>query len=106
MDKRKLIGRRIKELRKARGVSQEAVAEKMGIDAKYLGFIEQGRGNPTLGVLIKLAETLRVEIDQLFNIRWTSLSDAEIRRKLRVTLDGAEGERLREMAALLRARDL
>jgi len=106
MDKRKLIGMRIKELRRARGVSQEVVAEKMGIDSKYLGFIEQGRGNPTLAVLIKLAETLRVDIDQLFNIRWTGLSDADIRRKLRSILDDAEGERLREMAVLLRARDL
>jgi transcriptional regulator with XRE-family HTH domain len=39
MDERVLLGRRIKELRKARGLSQEALAEKMDGHPKYLGVV-------------------------------------------------------------------
>lgn len=55
MDDRVLLGRRIKELRKARGLSQEALAEKMDGHPKYLGSVERGEQNPTIEFLMKLA---------------------------------------------------
>jgi transcriptional regulator with XRE-family HTH domain len=106
MEKRKLIGKRIKEVRRAKKLSQEQLAERVGIDAKYVGFIEQGRGNPTLQVLIKMADALRVDIDALFNYRWATMSDAEVRKRLHGLIDRSSGEALREITALLRSRDL
>ena len=106
MDKAKLIGKRIKELRRASGLSQERLAERIGMDAKYLGFIEQGRGNPTLQVFIKLAETLKIDVDLLFNYRWAAMSDAELRKRLHELIDRASGETLQEIAILVRSRDL
>jgi transcriptional regulator with XRE-family HTH domain len=106
MDERKLLGKRIQELRLGRALSQEALAEKMGVNTKYLGFIEQGRANPTLDVLLNLARSLKVEPVDLFNYSWLRLSEGEIRKKIKALADRAEGERLREILALVKAREV
>ena len=48
MDTKRLIGARIKSLRRGRGLTQEKVAEKTGISVNYLSRIERGLENPTL----------------------------------------------------------
>ena len=105
MDDRKLLGQRIKELRQARGWSQEELAERMESGAKYLSSLERGRENPTLDMLIKVARTLKVEPMDLFNYTWMKLSDAEIRKRIKALADQADGERLRDMLALIKARE-
>jgi transcriptional regulator with XRE-family HTH domain len=55
-----VIGANVRRLRKARGLSQEALAPKAGIDMRYLGSIERGEANPTIGVLADLAKVLGV----------------------------------------------
>ncbi|MBU0569021.1 helix-turn-helix domain-containing protein, partial [bacterium] len=48
MDKlRKLFGDRLRTLRKARGLSQEALAEKADTHFTYIGVIERGEQSPT-----------------------------------------------------------
>lgn len=106
MDDRVFLGRRIKELRKARGLSQEALAEKMDGHPKYLGSVERGEQNPTIEFLLKLAGALKVDLPALFNYPWQKLSEAELKRKLHVMVDKADVERLREVLALMKAREL
>ena len=48
---KKLLGMRIKELRKVRGLSQEELAEMIGIDPKHLCRIEVGNSYPSLDTL-------------------------------------------------------
>lgn len=67
METKDLIGLRIKELRKHKGLSQERVAEIMGISPKYLSNIERGKENPTLDTFIKLANALNIELSEIFN---------------------------------------
>jgi transcriptional regulator with XRE-family HTH domain len=67
MEIKKLIGSRIKHLRKAKGLSQEELSEKVGLSSKYLSSIERGNENPTLDTFMKLAQALNVEIYELFN---------------------------------------
>ena len=62
----KVIGERIKKLRKAQGLSQEKLAERAGIDRSHMGFIEQGRRQPTIATLFKLAKTLNISLEKLF----------------------------------------
>ncbi len=64
---KELIGKRIQELRKAQGLSQEDVAEKADISPNYLSRIECGKENPTLDMLIKLATTIEVEMQEIFD---------------------------------------
>ena len=65
MSVKELIGKRIKEARQAKGLSQEALSEKIGMSAKYLSSVERGKENPTLDTLIKLADALEVEASEL-----------------------------------------
>lgn len=106
MDDRVLLGRRVRELRKARRLSQEALAEKMNGHPKYLGSVERGEQNPTIDFLMKLAAALKVELVSLFNFQWQKMSEAELKRKLHGMIDKAELEQLREILALMKAREL
>lgn len=63
------FGDRIRELRKAKGISQEELAERAGLHRTYIGMIERAEKNITLINIEKLAIALNVEIKQLFNGR-------------------------------------
>jgi transcriptional regulator with XRE-family HTH domain len=58
---------RIRELRHAKGLSQERLAEEAGIHRTYLGGIETGRRNPSLRNLIRIARALDVTMAVLFH---------------------------------------
>ncbi|MDR9743825.1 helix-turn-helix transcriptional regulator [Paenibacillus taichungensis] len=62
----KLVGARIKVLRKDKGLSQEALGEKGGFHFTYIGQIERGEKNVSLINLGKIAEALDVNVSQLF----------------------------------------
>lgn len=62
----KLVGTRIRALRKERGLSQEALGEKGGFHFSYIGQIERGEKNVSLLNLHKIAESLEVNLVQLF----------------------------------------
>ena len=61
MDRKVLLGRRIREIRDMRRLSQETLAEKMGANATYLSSIERGKENPTLDFLLNLSDALDVD---------------------------------------------
>jgi transcriptional regulator with XRE-family HTH domain len=78
---KKLLGQRIKELRKARGLSQDRLSEKIGIDSKHLSRIEVGKNYPSLDTLQKLADALHVELKDLFDFKHQVKQD-DMRRTL------------------------
>jgi transcriptional regulator with XRE-family HTH domain len=55
-----IVGTNIRRLRKAQGLSQEALAAESGIDMRYLGGIERGQENPTIAVVGNIAKALGV----------------------------------------------
>jgi len=57
---------RVRELRLARGLSQEELAFKTGIHRPYLGGIERGQHNPSLKNVNAVAEALGVTLSELF----------------------------------------
>lgn len=59
------IGSRIKDARNKRGMTQDALAAKVGITQNYLGSIERGDKLPKLATFIKLANALQVSSDDL-----------------------------------------
>lgn len=59
---KRLLGARIKELRRKQGLSQEQLSERIKIEAKYLSRIETGNSYPSLDTLEHIANALRVEI--------------------------------------------
>ena len=62
----KALGNRIRALRKARGLSQERLAEGAGLHRTYVGGVERGERNPTLSTMIRIADSLGVSLVDLF----------------------------------------
>jgi predicted transcriptional regulator/transcriptional regulator with XRE-family HTH domain len=62
---RALIGRTVRRLRTERDLSQQALATRLGISASYLNLIEHDQRAVTASLLLKLAETLRVDLAAL-----------------------------------------
>lgn len=59
------IGQRIRKIRKAHGLSQEILAEKVGISPTHMSHIETGNTKLSLPVLVALAAELEVRTDDL-----------------------------------------
>lgn len=62
----KLVGKNIRRIRKAKGLSMEILANESEIDYRQLGRIERGEGNSTIISLYRIAKTLGVEIKEFF----------------------------------------
>lgn len=60
------LGKRVRELRKERGYSQEKLAEHAGIHENHVRRIEGGTANPSYLVVVKIAKALRVSPAELF----------------------------------------
>jgi transcriptional regulator with XRE-family HTH domain len=65
-DLRKLVGSRIREIRKDKGLTQEEVGEVCGFHYSYLGRLERGEKNISLDSLRKISDALQVDVKQLF----------------------------------------
>ena len=61
------IGQRIRKIRKAHGLSQEELAEKVDISTTHMSHIETGNTKLSLPVLVDIAATLEVRTDALLN---------------------------------------
>ncbi|MDT8332871.1 helix-turn-helix transcriptional regulator [Roseomonas gilardii] len=64
-DPRVALGERVNALRVALGLSQEDFAGRVGLDRTYVSGIERGLRNPTLLVLLRLAQALEVPVTEL-----------------------------------------
>ena len=62
----KLVGARIRALRKDKGWSQERLAELAELNASYVGKIERGEKNVTFKSLEKVSASLGITIEELF----------------------------------------
>ncbi len=69
---RRVIGANVRRLRKERGLTQEQLAEKVGISAVFMNRIEQGHSSPSSEVLFSLADVLSVTADSLRQISVTA----------------------------------
>jgi putative transcriptional regulator len=57
------LGQRIWQIRKQRGLSQRALADKVGISRQALNLIEKGKGTPTLPTLLTLDDALEADVE-------------------------------------------
>jgi len=66
MNRKELLGLKVKELRKKRKITQEKLSELIGVDNGYISKLEVGQNFPSLGTLEKIANVLEVDLSDFF----------------------------------------
>jgi transcriptional regulator with XRE-family HTH domain len=61
------VGRRIAEVRAARKLTQEKLAERLDVSARYLQEVERGAENLTIQTIAKIGRSLGVDASALFS---------------------------------------
>ena len=96
-----LIGQRIRKYRKAKGLSQERLAEQVGISVPHMSHIETGNTKLSLPVLMALAEALEVQTDDLlFDM---PQSRSRVNAELQSFFDGCTTRELQVFTEILKA---
>jgi predicted transcriptional regulator/DNA-binding XRE family transcriptional regulator len=96
---RPLIGRTVRRLRMDRGLTQQALAARLGISASYLNLIEHDQRSVTASLLIKLGEHLAVDLAALSGNRERQ-TEAGLREVLADPLLGLDEVPENEVATL------
>ena len=78
----KSFGDKIRQVRKSKGLTQEELAERCGLQNTYIGGIERGERNISLQSVEKLAEGLEVIPFELFKFNDLNLHDNSVDKKL------------------------
>jgi len=71
----KELGLSLKEFRKAKGYSQEQLSELAGLHPTYISQLETGKANPSMMILIAVAEQLDITIVDL--LRGSAINESE-----------------------------
>src|ERR1700730_10566129 len=96
-DVRLLVGRNVKRLRIAAGLTQAALAERMGVDRAYVSGLELGQRNPTIVTLWHITKALEVTLKMFFD-------EDKPRRRPWKELNSQEARTLYPIRSLLRPR--
>lgn len=93
MEKDNSIGDKIKQLRKAKGYTQEELAELIGIDNKHLSRIEKGYHSPKYSIMQKLAQVLEFDLFATDNVKIKNvITKDKILKKIIHIFNSAETE--------------
>ena len=98
-----LLGKRIRELRKKKGLTQEELGARAGISYKYLGSIERGLENPSFRHLAKIARALGVELSELFQFHHLEPSRERLLKDINQLLSRMSDSQLQLAYRLLKA---
>ncbi|MDR2731370.1 MAG: helix-turn-helix transcriptional regulator [Treponema sp.] len=74
-DLRKVLAFNMKQHRKKLGFSQAKLAETVDVSDNYIALIETGRRFPSITMLEQIADTLKIDILELFSIKTIEVSD-------------------------------
>jgi len=91
MNNKKLLGKRIKEIRKNRGFTQDKLAECINIDITTLSGIESGRHFPSLITLEKIAMALNVALVTLFDF-YNHISIEEMKTSIKQNINNVSDD--------------
>lgn len=70
---KKLVGRRIKEVREKSGISQAELASNIGVGAASVSSYEKGSSSPSLSVMVEIAKCCNTSIDWLCGVENNSM---------------------------------
>ena len=93
----KLFGRRIKEIRKRRGITQEKLAELLDLDNQTISRIETGSFFTSFENLEKMAEILNVKIKDFFDFEHLK-DNSELKKELILKIAAFDSKKLEKTA--------
>jgi len=96
------IGQRIRKFRKAHQLSQEELAERVGISATHMSHIETGNTKLSLPVLVSLASVLEVKTDDLLFTSAQTTRSGEAEELLGI-LEGCSVQQLKVLKEIVAA---
>jgi len=85
MNKKELLGKRLRELRKRRGINQEKLAELINVDPTTISNIENGKNYPSMINLENLLDVLNVTFVEAFDFEHKS-SSADLLERINLRL--------------------
>ncbi|WP_407270813.1 helix-turn-helix domain-containing protein [Radiobacillus sp. PE A8.2] len=88
----KVLGERIRKLRKAKGITQEELAHMACLHSTYIGQLERGEKNATLDSINKVARALDISLEELFRFSIFSDKKQETMSQLLSELENIEEE--------------
>ena len=97
-----LLGKRIKELRKAKNWTQEYFAEKLDIDQRSLSAIECGLNFPTKN-FVKIAQVLNIELKELFDFEHIEKTEDNMRSEAKRYIENLDSHDLKIIFMLLKS---
>ena len=97
-----LLGRRIRTLRTAKGLTQQELGNRADVDYKFIGEIERGNMNPSFKVLVKIANTLDVELPEILRFEQEISDKKELESRITKILKTLSVEKLQNVLLLLR----
>lgn len=96
------IGQRIRKIRKAHDLSQEELAEKIGISTTHMSHIETGNTKLSLPVFVDLAAALEVRTDELLHDE-NAMERSTALGEIVGTLDGCTTQEIKILEDVLKA---
>ncbi len=102
MDKKELLGKRIKELRKTRNFNQEFLAEKLGIEPRQLSKLETGKHYPSFETITKLTEVFEISFEELISFNHLK-PEKDILSEIQLIIGNLDGEKLKMLYKFLKA---
>lgn len=63
-----LLGKKLKQIRISRGISQEQLSEMIYLSPRQMSIIETGNSYPSLDTFVRIAEKLEFDINDFFNV--------------------------------------
>ncbi len=99
---KELLGARIKEFRKAQGMTQEQLAEQIGVEPRHISRMEGGYNAPSIDRLEKIAKALNVPMRDFFDFMHLDSPDARA-QSLEEMLKGMDENYQRIIYKIVRA---
>jgi transcriptional regulator with XRE-family HTH domain len=100
------LGRRIRELRKIRGWSQEKLGEMADLHPTYVGGIERGERNVAFENLVHIASAFGLSLSQFFDYQKGANSRRDaLKAELIVSLQSRDQKELKLLSDMLKALD-
>ena len=100
-NQKELLGKRIKELRKQKGYTQDYLAEKLKIEPRQLSKLETGKHYPSFETIIALLETFDITFEELISFEHLNSANV-IRKTLLKDIENIDDNKIQNVYKILR----